>query len=197
MEHASTNPRPVTYIEDLLQTYQEQTYPNWMSSCNGEVFDYAKYAVVKHNGELWMSTESANSTEPGKGSTWRKWEDVLKGGQGSFTDVLVTGKLGFSQCDTVYQEGAKFEPVYLSSPSGKIITADASLYPNESVLFQAYTKFVTVDSAVICTISSATANWFDYAINCTVSDGVFEVMLTNRGNSILKESISINYKIIN
>ena len=180
-----TNPIPTFYLGDIIQKYQQQTYPDWIEKLSDyKIFEYERLAIVKHLDKDWMSLVDKNTTEPSKDASWVLYEDVLFGRYGGI----------ISETE---QNGAKFENVTLSTPSGVIIMDSTSLGANEDVYFQALGNFIDETDVVVCTLQNdSVGRPFDYDLKYYVKNGSIEFYVKNISTTPLSEALKINYRIM-
>lgn len=176
---------PITYAEKNDLLWQEGTFPEWSHIRNGDIFEYSRLAVVRYlNGKAYMSLQSKNTTEPSKDPSWVLYEDVLFGRYGGIISE-------------VEQNGAKFENVTLSTPSGVITMDSTSLGANEDVYFQALGNFIDETDVVVCTLQNdSVSRPFDYDLKYYVKNGSIEFYVKNIGTTPLSEKLKINYRVI-
>ncbi|AHK11703.1 hypothetical protein S141_57 [Shewanella sp. phage 1/41] len=64
-------------ITKNLKQWQEKLYPTWIEDAGSVTpFSYAIGMVVNHAGNNWISTDDANTDEPGVGLKWKAYNQV-------------------------------------------------------------------------------------------------------------------------
>lgn len=184
---------PITYAElnDLL--WQEGTFPQWIDIKNGEVFEYSKFAIVRHNNISYMSLVDNNVDEPINTNTWILWGDVLSGMLSTTPQPTPPPE----QIKVVVQPSNKIDNVTMDAKKGKIQCSSSPISAGGFVTFRLSNKLITNDKNVVINIIDGSVNLKGtYFIECSSGNGFADITINNRLGSAQSDAILLLFTVL-
>lgn len=185
IEASTNNPKPMTYIEENTLQWQEGTYPIWIDTKNGEVFEYSKDAIVRYSdGVAYISLVGNNITEPTKDNSWVRFDSMFG------TDVV-------TEIKTISQISAKADDVTLHELKGVIQMFGSSLSAYGIVRFKLINNKVTSTDVVTVGVDGTSVGAQDgYEVRAVSNNGFATIIIKSAVGYVQSDTVRINFKVL-
>ena len=187
IEASTNNPKPMTYIEENTLQWQEGTYPIWIDTKNGEVFEHSKDAIVRYSdGVAYISLVGNNITEPTKDNSWVKFDSMFSDGVTAPTELQI-----------VKQVNAKADDVTLHELKGVIQMFGSSLSAYGVVRFKLINSTVGPTDIVAVGIDGTSVGAQDgYEVRAVSNNGYATVIIKSAVGYVQSDTVKINFRVI-
>lgn len=187
IEASTNNPKPKTYIEENTLQWQEGTYPVWIDTKNGEVFEYSKDAIVRYSdGVAYISLVGNNITEPTKDNSWVR-----------FDSMFIDGVTAPTELQIVKQVNAKGDDVTLNELHGIIEMIGSSLSAYGIVRFKLINNKVTSTDVVTVGVDGTSVGAQDgYEVRAVSNNGFATIIIKSAVGYVQTDTVRINFKVL-